>query len=255
MREQVAKGLVNKGFMLGQLDRPEDAIAVYEELDKRFGADTVPAVREQVAKGLVHKGFMLGQLDRPEDEIVVYEELDKRFGADTTPAVREQVAIGLVNKGFRLGQLDKPEDEIAVYDELDKRFGADTTLAVRELVAKGLNWAGFRRILLAKQCWPDEARRVGFLQAATIGLERAVLQCNAEDRAENLGNFGYSLFLSGNHRAAETQTLESLQLGGKRMLDAQFADAKLHRIESFDSQYEQLLNKLWRSFPAIPPKS
>lgn len=98
--DRPAQYLFAKGVTLGQLDKPEDAIAVYDELDKRFGADTTPAVREQVAKGLFNKGITLGQLDKPEDEIAVYDELDKRFGADTTPAMRAQVARGLNGAGF-----------------------------------------------------------------------------------------------------------------------------------------------------------
>jgi hypothetical protein len=58
---------------------------------------------------------------------------------------------------------------------------------------------------------------------------------------------GYSLFLAGQHQEAEAPTLECLQFGGKKMLDSQLADAKLHRVETEDSQYEELLNKLWQS--------
>lgn len=181
--------------------------------------------------------------------LAAFDSAIQLSAADTSP---DRPAQYLFAKGVTLGQLDKPQDAIAVYDELDKRFGADTNPAVRELVAKGLNGAGFNRILLAKQCWPDEPRRVELLRAATTGLERAVLQCSDEDRAMALGNLGYSLFLSGNRRTAEMPTLECLKLGGQDMLGAQRKDATLHRVEPEDSQYEELLNRLWQS---LPPKT
>ncbi len=249
VREQVAKGLVSKGVRFGQLDKLLDAIAVCDELDRRFSADTTPAVREQVAKGLFSKGATLGKLDKPLDAIAVYDELDRRFGADTTPAVRNQVAMGLVNKGFTLGHLDKPLDAIAFYDELDRRFGADTTPAVRELVARGANSAGFSRIMLAKQNWATGALRLEHLNGAIAGLKRAERQCSKDDRAMVLGNLGYGLFLAEDLPAAEIATLECLQLGGQKALDAQLADAKLHRVEPEDSQYEAMLAKLWATLP------
>ena len=244
-----AEYLLAKGVTLSKLDKPQDAIAVYDDLDRRFGADTTSAVRDQVARGLFNKGATLGKLDKPHDAIAVYDDLDKRFGADTTLAVREVVASGLVNKGSTLGQLDKPQDEIAVYDELHKRFGADTAPAVLKQVARGLSNKNFSQILLAKQLWLDDAQRVKLLHTATSGLKQAVLQCSEDDRVTLLGNLGYSLFLTGQNHAAEETTLECLRLGGQIALAAQRADAKLHRVEPEDSQYEELLNKLWQSLP------
>ena len=127
LREQIAKALVGKAITLGRLERPEDAIAVYDVLLARFGDDPAPGVREQAAKALVGKGVALGELERPEDEIAVYDELVARFGDDLTPGVREQAAAALLNKAITLGRLERPEDEIAVYDELLARFGDDLT--------------------------------------------------------------------------------------------------------------------------------
>ena len=141
-----------------------------------------------------------------------------------------------------------------MYDELDRRFGADTTPAVRAQVARGLNSAGFHRILLAKQMWQDAATRNEHLSVTAAGLQRASAQCGEHEQAMILGNLGYSLFLAGQHKEAEAPTLESLQLGGQNMLDAQRADAKLHRVEPEDSQYEELLNKLWQSLPSAAPQ-
>ncbi|MDB5763226.1 MAG: tol-pal system protein YbgF [Herminiimonas sp.] len=49
VREQVTRGMNNKGFRLGQQGKADEEIAVYNEIVQRFGADTTPGVREQVA--------------------------------------------------------------------------------------------------------------------------------------------------------------------------------------------------------------
>ena len=46
-----------KAAALNQLDKPQDVIAVLDELGRHFGADTTPAAREQVVKGLNGAGF------------------------------------------------------------------------------------------------------------------------------------------------------------------------------------------------------
>ncbi|MGH3751826.1 MAG: trypsin-like peptidase domain-containing protein [Pseudonocardiaceae bacterium] len=84
-----AAALYNVGVLLGQLDRSEEEIEVYEQVAARFGDDPQPALREQVAQALVNQGVTLGQLDRSEEEIEVYEQVAARFGDDPQPAVRE----------------------------------------------------------------------------------------------------------------------------------------------------------------------
>jgi TolA-binding protein len=60
LREQVAGALYNKGVTLGQLDRSEEAIAVYDQVVTRFGADPEPALREQVAMAQRAKAEVAG---------------------------------------------------------------------------------------------------------------------------------------------------------------------------------------------------
>ena len=133
-----ARYLFAQGVTLGILDQLEEAVSVYDELDRRFGNDESPGAREQVARGLLFKGVTLGKLGKLEEEIAAYDELDRRFGQDKSPEVREQVTRGLLSKGATLCKLDKSEEEIAVYDEMDRRFGNDETLGVRVQVAGGL---------------------------------------------------------------------------------------------------------------------
>ena len=64
LRERVAKALVNKGITLGQLQRSEEAIAVYNEVVKRYGEASEAALREQVAQALAFKNHI--QSNRPD---------------------------------------------------------------------------------------------------------------------------------------------------------------------------------------------
>ena len=54
---QKAQYLFAKAVTLEMLDKPEQAIAVYDDIDQRFGNDTAPGVRERVATALFNKGI------------------------------------------------------------------------------------------------------------------------------------------------------------------------------------------------------
>jgi len=137
-QRRAAMALVNKGVTLGQLNRSGDEVAAYDEVLRRFGEATEPAVREPVATALVNKGIALGLLNRNEDAIAAYEEVLQRFGEATEPALLVLVARALFNKGNRLGQLNRNEDAIANYDELLRRFGEATEPDLRLVVARAL---------------------------------------------------------------------------------------------------------------------
>ena len=59
-----AQYLFAKASTLGQLEKPEEMIAVLDELDRHFGTGTTPALRKSVAAGLRIKGLTLGYLDK-----------------------------------------------------------------------------------------------------------------------------------------------------------------------------------------------
>lgn len=143
LRELVAKALVNKGFILGRLNQSQEAIAIYDDVIKRFGDATEPALRELVAKALVSKGLRLGTLNQDKEEIAVYDEVVRRFGEATEPTLREMVARALASKGFRLGSLNQGKEAIAVYDDVVRRFGEATEPVLREGVARALVNKGF----------------------------------------------------------------------------------------------------------------
>ena len=136
-RVQVS-ALFAQGWALGELNRPAEAVAVYDDLIARFGDSDQTALREQFANVMFNKGLNLGRLGQPADEIAAYDDLISRFGTSDQPALRKQVAMALVNKGVTLSQLDQPADEIAAYDDLISRFGSSDQTAILEEVAIAL---------------------------------------------------------------------------------------------------------------------
>jgi tetratricopeptide (TPR) repeat protein len=83
---------MNKGVAHGKADRPDEEIAAYDEVVRRFGDAQEPALREQVAKALVNKGVAHGKADRPDEAIIAYDEVVRRFGDAQEPALRVLVA-------------------------------------------------------------------------------------------------------------------------------------------------------------------
>jgi tetratricopeptide (TPR) repeat protein len=141
---QRAEYLLNRGFLLGELHRLEEAIAVFDDLLARFGNATEPPLREPVARALVNKGITLGELDRSAEAVAVYDDVVERFGNATELPLREEVGRALVNKGVRLGALDRGAEAVAVYNDVVERFGNATEPPLREHVARALVNKGFR---------------------------------------------------------------------------------------------------------------
>ena len=222
----------------------EAALLAFENAIRKCGENVLI---QQRAEYLFAKASVLGLLRKPLQAIGVYEELDQRFGDDSTPAVRRLVASGLVNKGFTLEKLDEHEQAITVYDDIEQRFGEDVTPGIPEQVARALNGKGFTQMMTAKKRWGDERLRKDFLVSAAHILKRALLQHEGKTRHFILGNLGYVQFLSEKHQDAEKTIKECLRLGGQTSLDAQLADAKLHRVEPQDTDYEKMLSDVWKA--------
>jgi SOS response regulatory protein OraA/RecX len=139
----IAKALVYQALTLGQLERPEEELAAYEEVVRRFGEGNLAVLQKQVATALVYKALTLGQMKRPEEELAAYEEVVRRFGESALPALQEQVARALAYKALTLGQLDRPAEELAAYEEVVRRFGESSLAALQEQVARALVDKGF----------------------------------------------------------------------------------------------------------------
>ena len=107
---------------MGRLDRFEEELQVYKQVDERYGKDTDPGVREPVASALINQGVVFGELGRFEEAIRVYEAVNARYGEDTDPRVREQVANALVFQGIVLWKMDRSEEAIVALRKAEVIF-------------------------------------------------------------------------------------------------------------------------------------
>lgn len=133
---KVNSALFNKGVALAQLDRSEEAIAVYDELVRRAG--TMPGLHEGAVRALFNKGASLGELNRQEEAIAVYDELVGRFSDADDLAVLVAVSKALINKGIALAELNRLAESIAVLDDVVTRWGDSPDPLLRERAARAL---------------------------------------------------------------------------------------------------------------------
>jgi tetratricopeptide (TPR) repeat protein len=141
---EIARELFRRANALIESDRPEGAIAIYDEMIARVGSIDETALYVLVARALVNKGVALGMLSRSEDEIAVYDEIFSRFGESDEKTLQVLLAMVLFNKGITLGALGQHVGAIAAYDEAIARFGGSEETALQELVAMALVNKGVR---------------------------------------------------------------------------------------------------------------
>ncbi len=181
LRELVARALLMKGFTLAILDRFEEAIALYDEVVRRFADAKEPFFRERVANALSGKGNALRVLGRNEEAIAIYDSVVSRFADAKEPALREEVAKALVKKGFVLGTLHRSDEAIAVYSDVagllaDAKEPALREQAARALVQKGIALGTLDRSDEAISVYDDvvsrfaEAKEPAFRQQVSMAL-------------------------------------------------------------------------------------
>jgi tetratricopeptide (TPR) repeat protein len=146
-QENVGKAMLIKGNMLGHLDRPEEAIAVYDEVLARFGEarETVP--RKLVAIALTKKGILLCKANEFEAAETAYHQAIEIFPDLSAPAIR---LIELFLK-----TPEKIESALALAGDMIDRKPADS--ALRNGVAWVLYEHGDRSLLSKAKDWSQQA--------------------------------------------------------------------------------------------------
>src|SRR5581483_11722357 len=99
----------------------DPTIAAFDEVIRRYGEATIPALQRQVGVALFNKALRLGQLGREAEEMDVYGTIVERFGDTADPTIQEAVAAALLNHAFRLGATDR-EEALEMYEQLVARF-------------------------------------------------------------------------------------------------------------------------------------
>lgn len=90
--EELAKGALNLGGTLRELDRDQEAVALWTETVRRFHADPRPSVQEFVAWVATSLGAALHDLGRREEAVSQWNYVVTRFGDVNHAGLQEQVA-------------------------------------------------------------------------------------------------------------------------------------------------------------------
>ena len=120
--DAVAGILVNKGIVLVTAQRNEEALAVWDEIERRFGNGDEPEILKQVASALVSKGTTLVHMNRAEDAVGVWSDVVRRFGEADASLYHEEIATAVLNSVVVLGSLNRPVEALEVCDEALRRF-------------------------------------------------------------------------------------------------------------------------------------
>ena len=162
--DAVAGILVNKGIVLVTAQRNEEALAVWDEIERRFGNGDEPEILKQVASALVSKGTTLVHMNRAEDAVGVWSDVVRRFGEADASLYHEEIATAVLNSVVVLGSLNRPVEALEVCDEALRRFrSSGETYSVeavaQTLVNKGSLLVGLDRTEEGFAAWDEVVRR------------------------------------------------------------------------------------------------
>jgi len=154
-RQRAVRALFAKGALLGKQGVGEEpdsetqsirptgdtaaAVAVYDDIVRRFGRDKDLNIRNDVGVTLLKKSEALRLTGNDQGTIAVYDEIVERFGNDNAQNSRILVATVLFRKGLTLGKQEGASNAaINTYDEVVRRFASDTHPNVRKIVGQAV---------------------------------------------------------------------------------------------------------------------
>ncbi|KAF0223305.1 MAG: hypothetical protein FD176_2013 [Rhodospirillaceae bacterium] len=99
----IALALHNTGVVLGEMGRFDEAVAVYDEVVRRFGAASEPAFRELVAEALGNRAWVSYQKG---DDAALLADSERAL------KISPQAAVSLCNRAFALHLLGRSRAEV-----------------------------------------------------------------------------------------------------------------------------------------------
>ena len=146
MSRLVASVLVVKGCALRKLNRPEDALQVYDEAINELDTSEIPETSAAMVNAMLNKGVVLNQLNRSGEALELYDDMIDRFDPASSEAETvDDIETACVNRGITLGLLERSEEAVDVFDSVVKRF------AVPKQVARALAYKGVALLRLGRE--------------------------------------------------------------------------------------------------------
>lgn len=127
-----ASEAIERAFLANEEGRPEDAIAICDDVLARFGSSKDIKLHPQVAMALICKGFSFFTLKQWEQEIASYEEIISRFGSRRGSPLTGLVAAALANKGLALSRSGQYEQAVVLFDQVIARVGKSRNLNLQK---------------------------------------------------------------------------------------------------------------------------
>ena len=116
--ERVAEARLNKGAILAESGRMEDAIRVFDDVVRySAGHDGPGNTDDHWAAALTNKGLALADLGRATEAVEAFDEVVVRLGRSDLPDILEKVSRAVFNKGIALSELGRNEDALRTYSE------------------------------------------------------------------------------------------------------------------------------------------
>lgn len=183
-----ASALLNQGYLLLMLlDRPADALVVYDAILARFPRATDAGMRDTLARAAasrltclnrlqrsgaavnygdqyedltlatrdalgdtISRAAALGDQDRHRESIALYDEVLAAHVESLHPELRRLCLDAMVRKVYALGRLARREEALALSDELIARYGNELSTSFEKDVALALSYKAVQLDKLAR---------------------------------------------------------------------------------------------------------
>ena len=109
-------------MILGVMDRPDEELDTYDEIDRRFGSSENAFFLVAAAIALETKARALFRLQRWAESIAVCEAIQSRFGEHESGGFLEWIAKALIVKSRALYLLGRTNEQRAACDEVLRRL-------------------------------------------------------------------------------------------------------------------------------------
>ena len=158
-RQLIAMVLANKGFLHIKENRPLEALAASDELLLRFRETRTGSLQDALARALHFKHIALVRLDRPNETLAACDELLERFGDTKNPRIFDFFAGALDAKACALATLGRLDEALAAWEEVLQRYPDDEEIIAIVLHNKGLMLARLNRTEESVAVWKETVQR------------------------------------------------------------------------------------------------